>query len=247
MKPRKIFDGLYSIELNSVNVNLIAAEDGLVLIDTGSPGDEAAISNALAHLGHTPQDLTHIIVTHVHADHAGSLAALQAVSNAQTIMHPIDAALAQRGDAMRPLTPSPTLLGRILYRFMIEPTPHNIAPARIDTTVDDGDLIPVAGGLRVIHAPGHCAGQIALLWEARSVLFAADTALNIPNLGHHLAYEDFALGQRTAARLGEFSFEVACFGHGKPILGGADRAFRRRFQKRLHEANPQVSKITGIV
>ena len=43
MKPRKIFDGLYSIELNSVNVNLIAAEDGLVLIDTGSPGDEAAI------------------------------------------------------------------------------------------------------------------------------------------------------------------------------------------------------------
>lgn len=247
MKIRKITDGLFSIELDGVNINLIAADDALVLIDTGSPGDEVEISAALAHLGHTPQDLTHIIVTHVHADHAGSLAALQAVSNAQTIMHPIDAALAQRGDAMRPLTPAPTLLGRILYRFIIEPTPHNIAPARIDVTVDDGDVIPVAGGLRAIHAPGHCAGQIALLWEARSVLFAADTALNIPNLGHHLAYEEFALGQRTAVRLGEFSFDIACFGHGKPILSGADRAFRRRFQKRLPEVNSQVSKITEIV
>lgn len=246
MKIQKVSDGLYTIELGRVNVNLIATDDALVLIDTGSPGDETAIRTALVQLGHTPQDLTHIIVTHVHADHAGSLAALQTVSNAQTIMHPVDAALAQRGDAMRPLTPSPTLLGRILYRFIIEPTPHNIAPARIDMTVEDGDLIPVAGGLRVIHAPGHCAGQIALLWEARSVLFAADTALNIPNLGHHLAYEDFALGQRTAARLGEFSFDVACFGHGRPILGGADRAFRRKFQPKRRDDRPQVSEISGL-
>ena len=247
MKIRKIIDGLFSIELDGVNINLIAADDALVLIDTGSPGDAVEISAALAQLGHTPQDLTHIIVTHVHADHAGSLAALQTQSNAQTSMHPIDAALAQRGDAMRPLTPAPTLLGHILYRFIIEPTPHNIAPARIDVTVNDGDVIPVAGGLRVIHAPGHCAGQIALLWEARSVLFAADTALNIPNLGHHLAYEEFALGQQTAARLGEFSFDIACFGHGRTIISGADRAFRRRFQKRLPKVNSQVSKITGIV
>jgi glyoxylase-like metal-dependent hydrolase (beta-lactamase superfamily II) len=247
MQTRKIIDGLFSIELGRVNVNLIATDDALVLIDTGSPGDEEAICAALTQLGHTPQDLTHIIVTHVHADHAGSLAALQAMSDAQTIMHPIDAVLAQRGDAMRPLTPAPTLLGRILYRFIIEPTPHNIAPARIDVTVDDGDVIPVAGGIRVIHAPGHCAGQVALLWEARSVLFAADTALNIPNLGHHLAYEDFALGQKTAARLGEFSFDIACFGHGRSITRGADRTFRHKFQKRLPKVNSQVSKITGIV
>lgn len=246
MKIQKVIDGLYTIELGRVNVNLIAVGDALVLIDTGSPGDEEAISAALTQVGYRPQDLTHIIVTHVHADHAGSLAALQAISDAQTIMHPIDAALAQCGNAMRPLSPAPTMLGRILYRFLIEPTPHNIAPAPINMTVDDGDVIPVAGGIRVIHAPGHCAGQIALLWEARSVLFAADTALNIPNLGHHLAYEDFALGQRTAARLGEFAFDIACFGHGKTITSGADRAFRRKFQRKRLDESPQVSESGGL-
>jgi glyoxylase-like metal-dependent hydrolase (beta-lactamase superfamily II) len=230
MPVKEVTANLHEISLGVVNAHLIDLPDALILIDTGSPGDEAKIAAALAELGRSPADLTHIVVTHCHADHAGSLAALQRRSSAQTIMHGEDAALVEQGQSLRTLTPAPGLLPKLLFRLFIASTPATIEPARVDRTVADGELLPLAGGLRVIHAPGHSAGQIALLWEERGVLFAADAVGNIPRLGYSLGYEDFALGRATAAKLGAFDFATACFGHGKPLSGHANARFRRKFR-----------------
>jgi glyoxylase-like metal-dependent hydrolase (beta-lactamase superfamily II) len=226
---KEVTTNLYEISLGVVNAHLIDQPDALILIDTGSPGDDAKIAAALAELGRSPADLTHIIVTHCHADHAGSLAALQRHSNAVTIMHGEDAALVKQGRSLRTLTPAPGLLPKLLFRLFIASTPATIEPVRVDRTVADGELLPLAGGLRVIHAPGHSAGQIALLWKERGVLFAADAVANMPRLGYSLGYEDFVLGRETAARLGSFDFATACFGHGKPVIGNANERFRRKF------------------
>jgi hypothetical protein len=32
--------------------------------------------------------------------------------------------------------------------------------------INDRTELPIAGGLKAIHIPGQCAGQIALLWPA---------------------------------------------------------------------------------
>lgn len=224
-----IIDGLYHVALRGVNAYLINTEDAVVLIDTGSPGSEAEIITALAEIGRRPEELSHIIVTHCHPDHAGSLAALQKITTAQTIMHPVDAAMVETGRAMRPLQPAPGLLTRLLYQVIVASAPDQITPARVDHTVQDGDLLDLAGGLQVLHVPGHSAGQIALYWPSRKVLIAADAVMNQPRLGYHLGYEAFALGQVSAARLADLSFDVACFGHGQPLVGNADGSFRRRF------------------
>lgn len=226
---KQITDNLYEISLKGVNAHLITLSDELILIDTGSAGDEQKIATALAEIGCDLADLTHIIVTHCHPDHAGSLAALQAQTNAMTIMHPIDAALVQNGIAMRPLTPPPGLLAKLLFRIFIAPAPHTITPARIDQTVEDDDVLSLAGGLRVIHAPGHSAGQIVLLWEKLGILFVGDAVMNLPRLSYSLGYEDFELGRQTAAHLASFNFDIACFGHGKPLLGSAGLAFGKKF------------------
>ncbi len=139
---------------------------------------------------------------------------LQAQSKAVTLMHPLDAAMARAGKAVRTLTPAPGLLTKALFRFFIASSPGAISPARVDQTVEDGEWLPLAGGLQVIHRPGHSAGQIALLWAERGVLFAADSVANIPRLGYSIAYEDYAIGKQSAAKLGICDFDIACFGHG---------------------------------
>jgi glyoxylase-like metal-dependent hydrolase (beta-lactamase superfamily II) len=34
---------------------------------------------------------------------------------------------------------------------------------RIDERIKDGDVLPIAGGIEVIHTPGHSKGHISLL------------------------------------------------------------------------------------
>lgn len=204
-------------------------EGELILIDAGSADSQDEIYDAIRRVGRQPSELTHIIVTHCHSDHSGGLRAIQQASEAVTIMHPLDAALVREGRALRTFTPAPGLLPGLLFRLFMGSIPDEVAPARVDELVQDGDELPLAGGLRVIHAPGHCAGQIALLWARKGVLFAADAVMNLPFLGYSLGYEDFELGRQTARRLAELDFERAVFGHGGALRRNARRAFARKF------------------
>lgn len=240
MPATPIEPNLYALDLGGVNAYLIAAADGLTLIDTGSPGSAERIARELNNLGHTLANISHIVVTHAHADHAGGLAELQAHTNAETWMHPLDAALVRAGVAMRDSTgPTPGLMNRIIYRLTIARAPRTLAPATVDHEVEDGAVLPFAGGLRVIHTPGHSAGQIALLWSAHGgVLFAADAAINVAGLALFPAYEELAQGQASLARLAMYEFAVACFGHGRPITRSADQRFRARWAGTSRQPQP---------
>jgi glyoxylase-like metal-dependent hydrolase (beta-lactamase superfamily II) len=230
MPPTLIAPNLYAMDLGGVNAYLITA-DGLTLIDTGSAESTERIARELASLGHVLADITRIVVTHAHADHAGSLAELQQRTGASVWMHQLDAALVRTGVAMRPNTrPTPGLINQIIYRLIIARTPRTITPAVVDYEVDDGAVLPFAGGLRVIHTPGHSAGQIALLLPAYGgALIAADAAINVAGLALFPAYEDLTQGHASVARLAAHEFDVACFGHGRPITHAAAQHFRARW------------------
>jgi glyoxylase-like metal-dependent hydrolase (beta-lactamase superfamily II) len=231
MTPTPLVPGLYALDGGGVNAYLIAADDSLTLIDAGSAGSAERIGRALNSLGYALADITQIVVTHAHADHAGGLAELQAQTRAAVWMHPLDAALVRAGTAMRPSTsPTPGLMNRIIYQLTIAQAPRTVTPASIDHEVEDGVVLPFAGGLQVIHSPGHSAGQIALLWPAHGgVLFAADATINVAGLALFPAYEGLAQGQASLARLATYEFGVACFGHGRPITHSADQRFRARW------------------
>lgn len=231
MVIKEIVPGLFELPLGMVNAFLIVEADGLTLIDTGVAASSGKILSAIQELGKQPSDIRRILVTHCHGDHTGSLAELKEKSGAPAYMHPEDAAMVRVGQSMRPLTPGPSLIARLLFRLILNRSEHNtIAPAEIEQEVTDGEELPVAGGLTAIHVPGHCAGQLAFLWPQHGgVLFVADAAANIIRLGWSIAYENLDIGKQSLAKLAGLEFEIACFGHGKAIVTGASERFRQKW------------------
>jgi glyoxylase-like metal-dependent hydrolase (beta-lactamase superfamily II) len=226
--PTQVVDGLWQIALGPVNAFLI--DDGdLTLIDSGLPKSEDKIVAAIESTGKKVTDLKHIIATHCHPDHAGSVAALKRMSGARVYMHPLDAAMVRKGDATRPMTPSPGLLRGLMYRLFIPKKPTPIEPFDVDQEINDGTELPIAGGLKAIHIPGQCAGQVALLWPRRRLLFAADACANMPTFGYALCYENLEEGKKSLRKLAALDFDAAVFGHGRPIKSGAAQKFRQQF------------------
>ncbi|WP_425230328.1 MBL fold metallo-hydrolase [Sphingomonas sp.] len=227
MAVHLVAPGVHMVSHRGANMYLLDDDGRLVLVDTGFPGSEGVVLDAIAALGHASADLGDIILTHAHYDHVGSAAALVAATGARTWMHPVDAPLAESGRGSRPMKPAPGLLRHLMFRLFAKPG-RTTAPVKIDELVEEGATIPLAGGLRVIHVPGHCAGQIALGQPATGILFAADTCMNILGLGDPIGFEDRAIGRASQRKLAALDFTIACFGHGQPLHDAAAR-FRARW------------------
>jgi len=228
----EIVPGVYGLSMGYVNAFLIA--DGeLSLIDSGLPRRSERILKAVRDIG-KGKSLAHIAITHHHFDHTGSLAALVAATGARVYVHQADAAIV-RGDVAGP-GPNPRgLLWRLAAAVIVRMTPKGAEPAPVDNEVEDGAELPIGGGLKAIHAPGHTPGSLAFLMPRHGgVLFAGDAAGNLfgrlgPPLG--MFTEDMAEAKRSIARLAELEFEVACFGHGTVLRGQANASFRRLVER----------------
>lgn len=227
----EIKSGFYRISLGLVNVYLLENESDLLLIDTGMPGSERRILRQIDRLGRRPSDLKWILVTHLHRDHSGSLAALKQRTGARALMHPADAALVRQGVASRPSRPAPVLIYRLLFPLVMGGSgPMRVPSAEIEWEIQPGERLPFGGGMEVIHAPGHSAGQVVLRWQRHGgVLIAGDAASTLLGLGYPPIFEDLPQGRSTLNILSELEFQTACFGHGKPLLVDASRKFRRRW------------------
>ena len=232
MSAKLIVPGLHVIPVGGVNTFLIDDPDGCVLIDAGYPGKADVILKGIAAAGKRAADVRHIIVTHAHGDHIGSLAAMKAATGAAIYCHPADRGIVEAGHGFRRLNRAPGAINWVLYQIIsrqIAKMPR-VDPTAVDHELADGQVLPIAGGLRVVHVPGHCAGQVAVLWPRHGgVLFAADVAMNVMGLALTFAYEDLAEGERSLRKVGRLDFAVACFGHGKAITADAAERFRRRW------------------
>lgn len=226
MTMKHVLEGVYVVAMGTANGYLIEGEDGLTLIDAGFPKKEAAVFDAIRRLGRSTGELRRLILTHGHPDHIGSAAAIVRETGARTYMHPIDKPLAESGGPFRPMTPAPGLLRQILCRVMFDPR-ERLEPIAIDQPMTDGETLPIAGGIDVVHAPGHCAGQVALLWRAGRMLFAADVFMNVAGLGDPLGFEDIEAGRASQRKLSGLSFDAVGFGHGRPITRNPAASLRK--------------------
>ncbi|MEY2485642.1 MAG: hypothetical protein QOH39_1290 [Verrucomicrobiota bacterium] len=102
---------------------------------------------------------------------------------------------------------------------------------RIDRHMADGEKLPIAGGLHVVHIPGHCAGQVAFLWQGERLLIAGDVGMNILGLGDPVGFEDIEEGRRSQRKVATLRFNAAVFGHGRPIHSGASERIRSKWAR----------------
>src|SRR3954468_23813569 len=81
-----------------VNSFAFLEDDGSVtLVDTGLKRAPARIVAALSSLGKHPRDVTRIVLTHVHPDHAGGAAEMSRQTGAPVLVHGDDHAWATTG------------------------------------------------------------------------------------------------------------------------------------------------------
>jgi glyoxylase-like metal-dependent hydrolase (beta-lactamase superfamily II) len=221
MKDMEIISGVYLLSgflgtgVWGANIYLLV-DDDLTLVDTGFFGRVEQILRKITKLDYLPSDIARIIITHHHADHVGSLAALKKATQAEVIAHPADAPYID-GRLPQPGPARPQWLREILAPL------HRLwatAPAAVDTPVNDGDELPVLGGIKVLHTPGHTPGSICLYLQNRGLVIAGDViahrfGLRLPSRGFTV---DIAQEILSVKRVANLEFDIICFGHGSPLM-----------------------------
>jgi len=226
---KRISNNIYQISLGWVNAFVIE-DDGLTLIDTGTKGSAGKIFSAIKNSGKNPYDIKRIILTHAHPDHAGSAEEIKRMLGVPVMAHREDAKIMRYGIACRKeICLTPGLKNWLIYELAIKRSGINIEPVNIDEQLSDNDLLPLLGGIRVIHTPGHSKGHICLLAENEEVLFAGDLLSNNTGLGLSVIYENMAEGISSILNVTDLDFDKMVFGHGKPILKDAGSIMRQTF------------------
>jgi glyoxylase-like metal-dependent hydrolase (beta-lactamase superfamily II) len=225
-----VTQNVYRVDSGDMHVFLIVQPEGIAAIDAGFPGTWALVQQALADLGRQPQDVRDILVTHCHPDHAGGLAEMKQATGAKVWMHTADADMLEQGKAFRSWKAAPGFGNWWFGYRVVRNSPQHVEPVKVENRVGPGDVIPLAGGIKAIHTPGHSAGHLVFLWAGDGgVLFTGDAVNNVAELSGPPIYEDGKLTADSLRRLASEKFQVACFGHGEPIVGDADAQFRAQW------------------
>ena len=220
-------DGIYRIPTLGDFINSFAfvEDDGSVtLVDCGIKRAPKKIVAALTAIGKHPRDVQRIILTHAHFDHAGGAARMVSDTAAGGVtVHADDAGYVRSGT--RPPGDASTTAGRMLARAPW----GDFAATPVAEELVDGQLLDVAGGLRVLHTPGHTPGHVSLLHPRSGVLITGDSIFNMNarmSWPAKLACTSFRQNVQTAHVLGEIDYSVAAFTHGPEVRDDAREQVR---------------------
>jgi glyoxylase-like metal-dependent hydrolase (beta-lactamase superfamily II) len=229
--------GVHRLGTDLVNWYLVVDRDGgLTAVDSGLPGYADLMGHELEALGHRPEDVRAVVLTHAHSDHTG-LAGKLADAGARVLIHAEDAGLAARP---RPQAPNVSLLRALAtsgsarrFMFRMARGGGGRPPRLTDTeTFADGDELDVPGRPRVIHTPGHTAGHCALHFPEHGALFAGDllctwhfvTGRTGPQTMPRAANVDTAQSVASLSRIEPVQASVVLPGHGDPFQGSPREA-----------------------
>ena len=142
--------------------SVIKTGEEVVLFDTGLGGENGNLVGALASAGHKPEDVTVVVLTHMHPDHIGGLMGGNPFPNARFVM------------------------GAKEYDFWTGPGAGNrvgeMVAKGVKPLADKATMIEpgqaVVSGITAVEAFGHTPGHMAYMVESdgQGLLIAADTA-----------------------------------------------------------------------
>jgi glyoxylase-like metal-dependent hydrolase (beta-lactamase superfamily II) len=228
----RLAPGVFHIDTYPFNWYVIEEAGRLTLVDSGWPGHEKALVDGLAQMGKTTADIEAVVLTHAHADHVGMAGVLAQRQNIPVFVHEAD-----RGMASRILQlPWAGLLGNawrhhMAFNMLGHAVFHGLLRERgIDRprTMVDGERLDVPGRPRVVHVPGHTAGEVVLVLEDRGVLISGDTIVTEnmrtgqpggPQFPHVSLNGQDADARRAIGRVAELGRMKLLPGHGRPWEG----------------------------
>lgn len=226
---------LDKLNLGIANVYIVKGDRKTVVIDTGQAGKAETIVARLKALGVTPSEVSLILLTHAHIDHAGSAAALQKLTSAPLAVHAADSEMLQRGHngVMQPLG----FEARLLYKFISVPFPKSKADLFVD---EQTDLSAYGIRGRILHTPGHTAGSISILLDSGEAMIgdllrggALGGALlpGIPRYPYYLYdVQDKAQVRASVRKVLDAGAQRFYVGHGGPMSRAAVESWLARVE-----------------
>ena len=227
-------DDVHRLELSTewtpdhVAAYLVEAEEGLILVDAGIPGDEGEkeLREEFARHGYGFEDTDHLLVTHPHVDHDGQVRAVVRESDATVYAHEdVPERLQIEGLEERALrnarevgVPDPE---DTVDRWMegIRTNRECFPPEMADVLIGDGETFEVAGHeFEALHTPGHQREHLA--YACDGLLFSGDALIEafrpvVYDVGFDDGmYESVGNCYETFERLGESEAEHVYPGHG---------------------------------
>ncbi len=200
-------------------MTFLADERGLVLVDGGGVGSGRLIRAGLRRAGYAVSDIRLAAVTHYHPDHTGGLSAL----SAPVAAHEDDAAIISR-EAPYPSPFDRSALGRAAWPLTRPVLGEGVPVAH---RLRDGDRLPGAEGVVVVHTPGHTAGSVCLYVESKKLIIVGDALRHRGgSLWHRggglippprLVTQDLDLAVESLRKLTALDFETICFSHFPPM------------------------------
>jgi glyoxylase-like metal-dependent hydrolase (beta-lactamase superfamily II) len=156
----------------------LVAADQPTLVETGPTSSLDAVLEGLSALGIGPRDLAHVVVTHIHLDHAGGVGRLAGSFPGATIwVH--DRGAPHLADPTKLVASAGRVYGEERMQRLFGPV--DPAPADRLRAVSEGDRLDLGNrALDVLYTPGHASHHVALADSETGAVFTGDA------LGIHL-------------------------------------------------------------
>lgn len=226
---------IHSIRAGIANVHLVDDGHGLVIVDAGWSGYGRQILSEVTRLGYRPREVRLILLTHVHADHAGSAAELRRLTDAPLAIHRGDARYARAGKHQIPTgrgwigVSSKWLADRIDLQLGFEPFDPNVWLEEGQTLTDFG----IEG--YVVHTPGHTQGSVTLAME-EGITLIGDALINMFRVGYPMYWENPEQGRESGLKIQKLKPRMIYSGHGRAFGGDElDRYLDLRKLSKSHD------------
>lgn len=184
------------------NIYVIGREQAVV-VDTGVGNYANPVWPQLEQLGVEPENVSGVVLTHAHHDHASGVFIILQRAEPEVYVHRLDT------------------------RYIAS----HLGPRLVK--VEDGDTIPTElWPLEVLWTPGHTEGGICLYAREEQILFSGDTVFPDGYYGRvggeSGSHEAIVNSLR---KLAELEVKVMLPGHGMPVYEGAGEHIRLAYRR----------------
>lgn len=155
-EPFRIYGNTWYVGTQGLTSLLIETSNGLILLDGALPQSALEIEKNIRELGFDPLNISAILLSHAHYDHAGGIAALQRYTGATVYSSAAGVKVLAAGELQ---ADDP--------QYIAGDTSSRFPPVSNTIAVGDREVVTIGDvDVTAVHTPGHTPGGMTWTWQS---------------------------------------------------------------------------------